>query len=87
MGFGNFYNPIATVPSIVLVLGFNVKKASIMSGVFCGVAATIINYAFTGNIGSFFLGLIANLAGLILMELILRIINKNDSIPSVKPTV
>ena len=87
MGFGNFYHPIATIPSIVLVLGFNVKKTSIMSGVFCGVAATIINYAFTGNFGSFFLGLIANLAGLILMELILRIINKNDSIPSVKPTV
>ena len=66
MGFGNFYHPIATVPSIVLVLGFNVRRASILSGVFCGAIATIINYALTGNIGSFFLGLIANLAGLVL---------------------
>jgi len=76
MGFGNFYHPIATVPSLVLVLGFNVKKASIMSGVFCGVIATIIYYAYTGNISSFFLGLIANFAGLILMELFLRLKQK-----------
>ncbi len=87
MGFGNFYHPIATVPSIVLVLGFNVRRASILSGVFCGAIATIINYALTGNIGSFFLGLIANLAGLVLTELYLRIIKKKDDTHIVNKTI
>ncbi|MDR2401998.1 MAG: hypothetical protein LBD32_00835, partial [Cytophagales bacterium] len=75
-----FYHPIATIPSFVLVLGGNVRKASIMSGVICGVTATIIYYAYTGNISSFFLGLIANLAGLLLMELFLRMTTNNKDI-------
>jgi uncharacterized membrane protein YeaQ/YmgE (transglycosylase-associated protein family) len=51
-----------------------------MSGVICGVTATIIYYAYTGNISSFFLGLIANLAGLLLMELFLRMTTNNKDI-------
>lgn len=79
MSFGNFYHPIATVPSLILILGFNVRKESIISGVFCGVIATIIYYAFTGNISSFFLGILANLSGLLIMEFILRLTTKKSS--------
>ena len=49
-----------------------------MSGVFCGIAATLINYLITKDPNSYFFGMIANLVGLLLTELFLRMINKND---------
>lgn len=78
MGFGNFYHPIATIPSLVLVLGFNVRKESIFCGVICGITATIIYYAYTANISSFFLGLISNLSGLLFVEFLFRINKKKN---------
>ena len=79
MLFCNFYFPIEIAPSLILALGFNVKKASIMSGVFCGILATFLNYLFTGSLSSYFLGLMANLTGILLMELFFRMKKKNDN--------
>ena len=79
MTFGNFYFSIVIIPSIILALGFNVKKASIMSGVFCGILATFLNCLFTGSLSSYFLGLMANLTGILLMELFFRMKKKNDN--------
>jgi SSS family solute:Na+ symporter len=76
--FSNFYYPIAIIPYFILILGLNIKKASIMSGVFCGMAATLINYLITKDPNSYFLGMIAHLVGLCLTELFLRMRNKND---------
>ena len=76
--FSNFYYPIAIIPYFILVLGLNIKKASIMSGVFCGMAATLINYLITKDSNSYFLGMIAHLVGLLLIELFVRMKKKND---------
>lgn len=75
--FNNFYCPIAMIPSIILALGFSIKKYSVLSGILCGILGTILDYVFTKNISSCFLGTTANLVGLILMELFLRMKNKN----------
>ena len=65
------------IPSIILALGFSIKKYSVLSGILCGILGTILDYVFTKNISSCFLGTTANLVGLILMELFLRMKNKN----------
>lgn len=79
MIFSNFYCPIAIIPSIVLVLGFNVKKASVFSGVLCGIVATIFDYIVTKNTSSCFFGVTANLVGLVLMEFCLRMKTKSNN--------
>ena len=82
--FNNFYCPVAMVPSIVLVLGFDIKKTSVLCGICCGIMATIFDYIVTKNISSCFLGITANLVGLVLSELILRMKNRNNNITEVK---
>ena len=84
MTFGNFYYPVAMIPSIVLVLGFNFKKASVMCGVLGGILATFLNYVITKDLSSYFLGMMANLAGLLLTELFLRMKKKNDDTTAVE---
>jgi Na+/proline symporter len=78
IAFSNFYFPVAVIPAILLGLGFNFNKASIMSGVFCGMAATLINYLITKDPNSYFLGMIAHLVGLLSTELFVRMKKKND---------
>lgn len=80
MTFGNFYYPVAIIPSIMLVLGFNFKKASVMCGVWGGILATFINYVITKDLSSYFLGMMANLAGLLLTELFIRMKKKNEEL-------
>ena len=84
MVFNNFYCPVAIIPSVVLVLGFNVKKTSVISGIFCGILATILDFIITKNLSSCFFGITANLVGLVLTELILRMRNRNNNIAEVK---
>ena len=72
MSFGNFYHPIATVPSILLILGVNLRKESIFAGAACGSLATLVYYWMTHNMSSFFLGLIANSLGILLSEIYFR---------------
>lgn len=84
MTFGNFYYPIAMIPAIVLVLGFNFKKSSVMCGVLGGILATFINYVITKDLSSYFLGMMANLAGLLLTELFIRMKKKNEDTPAVE---
>ena len=76
--FSNFYYPVALIPYIILVLGLNIKKTSIITGIFCGIFATFVNYVLTKDINSYFVGLITHLIALLLTELFLRMRNKND---------
>lgn len=78
--FDNFYCPVAMIPSIVLALGLNVKKASVMSGVLCGILVTVIDQTFTNHVSSCFVGAIANLIGLVLAEFVLRLRSKKDNV-------
>lgn len=78
MVFGNFYYPVVMIPSILLILGCNIKRTSIMCGVLCGILATFLNYILTGSLSSYFLGIIAHLVGLLLTELVVRMRGKND---------
>ena len=49
-----------------------------------GILATFINYVITKDLSSYFLGMMANLAGLLLTELFLRMKKKNDDTSAVE---
>ena len=87
LAFSNFYYPVAMIPYVILTLGLNFKKASIMSGIFSGILVTVVNYIITKNVNSYFLGMIAHLVGLFLTELYLRMKNKNQDTSAVEKTI
>ena len=43
LAFSNFYYPVAMIPYVILTLGLNFKKASIMSGICSGILVTVVN--------------------------------------------
>ena len=49
-----------------------------------GILAIFINYVITKDLSSYFLGMMANLAGLLLTELFLRMKKKNDDTSAVE---
>lgn len=49
-----------------------------------GILATFINYVITKDLSSYFLGMMANLAGLLLTELFIRMKKKNEDTTAVE---
>lgn len=87
LAFSNFYYPVAMIPYVILTLGLNFKKSSIMNGIFSGILVAVVNYILTKNVNSYSIGLIAHLVGLFLTELYLRMKNKNQDTSAVEKTI